>query len=40
MPIEVLIRKQVEKIVEEKLKRLILDMGMSKLESTTAKLER
>jgi hypothetical protein len=42
MPIEVLTREEIEKIVEEKLKKLLLEMEVSKkiveLESSTAKL--
>jgi hypothetical protein len=43
MPIEVLTREGIEKIVEEKLKKLLLDMEISKkiaqLESTVAKVK-
>jgi len=42
MPIEVLTREEIEKIVEEKLKKLLLETEISKkiaeLESSTAKL--
>ena len=42
MPIEVLTREDVEKIVEEKLKKMLLEMEISKrlaqLESATTKL--
>jgi hypothetical protein len=42
MPIEVLTREEIEKIIEEKLKRLLSEMQISKkiaeLESSTAKL--
>jgi hypothetical protein len=42
MPVEVLTREEVEKIIEEKLKKLLLEMEISKkiveLESSTAKL--
>jgi hypothetical protein len=43
MPVEVLTREEIEKIVEEKLKKLLSEMGISKkiaeLESSTTKLK-